>query len=59
METTTQPLTSTLESAQAVGHTAPNPSAIIIEVDMESDPATEGTQEVTVLPSDYQTGVHQ
>ena len=34
-------------------------SAIIIEVDMESDPATEGTQEVTVIPSDYQKGVHQ
>ena len=26
---------------------------------MESDPATEGTQEVTVIPSDYQKGVHQ
>ena len=59
VETTTQPLTLTLESAQAVGHTAPNPSPIIIEVDMESDPATEGTQEVTVIPSDYQKGVHQ
>ena len=59
METTTQPLTLTLESAQAVGHTSSNPSTIIIEVDMESDPATEGTQEVTVIPSDYQKGVHQ
>ena len=54
-----QPLTLTLKSAQEVGHTAPNPSTIIIEVDMESDPATEGTQEATVIPSDYQMGVHQ
>ena len=44
VETTTQPLTSTLEGSQAVGHTAPNLSVIIIDVDMESDPATEGTQ---------------
>ena len=59
VETTMQPLTLTLESAQAVGHTTPNPSTIIIEVDMESDPATEGTLEVTVIPADYQKGVHQ
>ena len=26
---------------------------------MESDPATEGTQEVTVIPSDSQNGAHQ
>ena len=59
VETTTQPLTSTLEGSQAVGHTAPDPSVIIIDVDLESDPATEGTQEVTVIPSDYQNGAHQ
>ena len=59
METTTQPLTSTLESSQAVGHTAPNLSVIIIDVDMESDPAAGGTQEVTVIPSGYQNGAHQ
>ena len=59
VETTTLPLTSTLEGSQAVGHTAPNLSVIIIDVDMESDPAPEGTQEVTVIPSDYQNGAHQ
>ena len=59
METTTQPLTSTLEGSQAVGHTAPNLSVIIIDVDMESEPAPEGTQEVTVIPSDCQNGAHQ
>ena len=59
VDTTTQPLTSTPEDSQAVRHTAPNLSVIIIDADMESDPATEGTQEVTVIPSDYRNGAHQ
>ena len=59
MKATIQPLTLTLESEQAVGPTAPNSSTIIIEVDMEGDPATEGTQADTVIPADCQKGVHQ
>ena len=59
VETNTQALTLTPESPQAVGHTAPNLSVITIDVDMESDPAAGGAQEVTVIPSGYQNGAHQ
>ena len=59
VETTTQALTPTPEGSQAVGHTASNLSVIIIDADMESDPAAGGTQEVTVIPSDSQNRAHQ
>ena len=58
-ETSTQVVTLTPEGPQVVGHTAPNLRAITIDVDMESDPAAAGTQDVTVIPSDYQNGAHQ
>ena len=59
VETTTQAMTPTPENSQAVGHTALNLSVITIDVDMEHDPAAGGTQEVTVISSDYQNGAHQ
>ena len=55
----TQALTPTPKGTHAVGHTAPNLSVIMIDVDMESDTEVVGTQDATGTTSGYQNGARQ
>ena len=58
-ETSTQVVTLTPEGPQVVGRTAPNLSAITIDVDMESDTEVVGTQDATSTTTGYQNGARQ